>query len=150
MRFLIGIFVFVLVAGCGSSPVSSDRADPVPTQRLFAFSDKAEAQLIVTRDGGLYGSGCNYRFYIDGTLAAEFAAGEVARFGLPAGRHILGSTFSGACGGGSVVEREMAAAKTECNTSPSGKVPPCHIQNSALKNARPFKSGNIKNSVSAK
>ena len=107
MRFLIGIFVFVLVAGCGSSPVSSDRADPVPTQRLFAFSDKAEAQLIVTRDGGLYGSGCNYRFYIDGTLAAEFAAGEVARFGLPAGRHILSSTFSGACGGGSVVEREI-------------------------------------------
>lgn len=107
MRFLIGIFVFVLVAGCGSSPVSADRADPVPTTRLFAFGDKAEAQLIVTRDGGLYGSGCNYRFYIDGTLAAEFAAGEVARFGLPAGRHILGSTFSGACGGGSVVEREI-------------------------------------------
>ena len=107
MRFLIGIFVFVLVAGCGSSPVSSDRADPVPTQRLFAFSDKAEAQLIVTRDGGLYGSGCNYRFYIDGTLAAEFAAGEVARFGLPAGRHNLGSTYSGACGGGSLVEREI-------------------------------------------
>ena len=107
MRIFIGFFAFAVLAGCGSSPVSADRADPVPTTRLFAFGDKAEAQLIVTRDGGLYGSGCNYRFYIDGTLAAEFAAGEVARFGLPAGRHVLSSTFSGACGGGSVVEREI-------------------------------------------
>ena len=107
MRFLIGTLAFVMLAGCGSSPVSSDRADPVPAKRLYAFGGPAAAQLIVIRDGGLYGAGCNYRFCIDGTLAAEFAAGEVARFGLPAGRHILSSTYSGACGGGSVVEREI-------------------------------------------
>lgn len=107
MRILIGSCLFVALAGCGSSPITAEMADPVPSKRLFAFGEKAGAQLIVTRDGGLYGSGCNYRFYIDGTLAAEFAAGEVARFGLTPGRHILGSTFSGACGGGSVVERKI-------------------------------------------
>ncbi|WP_338578960.1 hypothetical protein [Pseudomonas sp. ML2-2023-6] len=107
MRVLIGAFAFVILAGCGSSPVSSDRADPVPAKRLYAYEGQSDAQLIVVRDGGLYGAGCNYRFYIDGTLAAEFAAGEVARFGLSAGRHILSSTYSGACGGGSVVEREI-------------------------------------------
>lgn len=107
MRVLTGAFALVMLVGCGSSPVSSEQADPVPAKRLYAFGEQADAQLIVIRDGGMYGSGCNYRFYIDGTLAAEFAAGEVARFGLPAGRHILSSTYSGACGGASLVEREI-------------------------------------------
>ncbi|WP_243787442.1 hypothetical protein, partial [Pseudomonas amygdali] len=42
-----------------------------------------------------------------------------------------------------------AAAKTECNTSTSGKVPRCPIPNLALQNAPPFKWGNIEVSVSA-
>ena len=62
MRVLIGAFAFVILAGCGSSPVSSDRADPVPAKRLYAYDGQSDAQLIVVRDGGLYGAGCNYRF----------------------------------------------------------------------------------------
>lgn len=96
-----------LLTGCSTSPVSADKADPVPSSRIFAFSGKSEAQLLVTRDGGLYGSGCNYRLYIDGTLAAEFASGEVARFGVKAGKHVLGVKPSAACGGWGLVEREV-------------------------------------------
>lgn len=113
MRILMAAIGLAFLAGCGTSPISADSATPVPAKRLFAFSEKGESQLVVTRDSGLYGSGCNYRFYIDGTLAAEFAQGEMARFGLKPGRHILGSTYSSACGGGSVVEREVELKEGE-------------------------------------
>ncbi|WP_426160141.1 hypothetical protein [Pseudomonas sp. TSRC2-2] len=107
MRLLIGALAVALLAGCATSPVPADKADPVPSNRLFAFSGKSESQLVVTRDSGLYGSGCNYRLYIDGALAAEFASGEVARFGVKAGKHILGIKPSAACGGWGLVEREV-------------------------------------------
>lgn len=110
MRILIGALAVALLAGCSTSPISADRADPVPSSRLHAFGGKAGAQLVVTRDSGLYGSGCNYRLYIDGTLAAEFASGEVARFGVSPGTHILGVKPSAACGGWGLVEREVSAA----------------------------------------
>lgn len=51
--------------------------------------------------------GCNHRFYIDGTLAAEFAASEVAQFGLAPGKHVIGAKPSAACGGGGLVESEV-------------------------------------------
>jgi hypothetical protein len=107
MRLLIGALAVALLAGCATSPVPADKADPVPSNRLFAFGGKSESQLLVTRDSGLYGSGCNYRLYIDGTLAAEFASGEVARFGVKSGKHILGVKPSAACGGWGLVEREV-------------------------------------------
>lgn len=107
MRILIGAVGLALLAGCATSPISADKADPVPSSRLFAFGGQAEAQLIVTRDSGLYGAGCNYRLYIDGTLSAEFASGEVAKFGIKPGKHIIGLKPSAACGGWGLVEREL-------------------------------------------
>ncbi|WP_460156294.1 hypothetical protein [Pseudomonas sp. S2_H10] len=107
MKLFVGALAVAVLAGCVTSPVPADKADPVPKGRLFAFSEKSDAQLLVTRDSGLYGSGCNYRLYIDGTLAAEFASGEVAMFGVKAGKHILGLKPSAACGGWGLVEREL-------------------------------------------
>lgn len=108
MRFFaISALSFFMLAGCTTSPVSADKADPVPSNRIYALSGKSDAQLLVTRDSGLYGSGCNYRLYIDGALAAEFASGEVARFGVKAGKHVLGVKPSAACGGWGLVEREV-------------------------------------------
>jgi hypothetical protein len=113
MKLIVGALAVALLAGCATSPVPADKADPVPASRLYAFSGKSEAQLLVTRDSGLYGSGCNYRLYIDGTLAAEFASGEVARFGVKAGKHVLGVKPSAACGGWGLVEREVDAKNGE-------------------------------------
>lgn len=107
MRVLIAACAFLMLVGCGRSPVSSERPDAVPAKRLYAFGGHSDARIVVVRDGSLYGAGCHYRLYIDDTLATEFASGGVTRFGLPAGRHNLGSTYSGACGGGSLVEREI-------------------------------------------
>lgn len=113
MRILIGALAVALLAGCSTSPISADRADPVPQSRLYAFGSHADAQLVVTRDSGLYGSGCNYRLYIDGTLSAEFASGEVAKFGLKPGKHILGVKPSAACGGFGLIEREVEVGTGE-------------------------------------
>lgn len=106
-RILIVGLVGFLVSGCSTSPISARDADPVPTSRLFAFSSAGSSQLVVTRDSGMFGAGCNHRFYIDGTLAAEFAAGEVARFSLAPGKHVVGAKPSAACGGGGLVETEV-------------------------------------------
>lgn len=99
MRICAVIVGALLLAGCSTSPISADKADPVPQSRLHAFTAKNESQLVVTRDSGAYGAGINYSLYIDGVLAADLASGEVARFGLKPGRHILGikpsSTFGG-------------------------------------------------------
>jgi hypothetical protein len=113
MRILVGALAVSLLAGCATSPISADKADPVPQSRLYAFGNKADAQVVVTRDSGLYGSGCNYRLYIDGTLAAEFASGEVAKFGVKPGKHILGVKPSAACGGFGLVEREVEVGAGE-------------------------------------
>ncbi len=90
MKLFVGLAVVMALAGCSTSPVTVNNADPVPASRLHAFSGKSDAKLIVTRDTGLYGSGVNYSIYIDGTLAADFASGEVAAFGIKSGKHILG------------------------------------------------------------
>lgn len=103
---MMGLVSFLL-SGCSTSPISASNADPVPPSRFFAFSSNGSSQLVVTRDSGMFGAGCNHRFYIDGTLAAEFAAGEVARFGLAPGKHVIGAKPSAACGGGGLVETEV-------------------------------------------
>ncbi len=113
MKYLIGAMALVLLAGCSTSPISVDKADPVPQSRIYAFSNKTDAQIVVTRDSGLYGAGCNYRLYIDGTLSAEFASGEVAKFGVKPGKHILGIKPSAACGGWGLVEREVQVGAGE-------------------------------------
>ncbi|WP_336334282.1 hypothetical protein [Pseudomonas putida] len=113
MRILIGAAGLALLAGCWTSPITAEKADPVPTDRQHWMVSGADSRLVVTRDGGLFGAGCNYRFFIDGKLAAEFAAGEVAAFGVSAGKHILSATPSSACGGGAVTEREIDIVKGE-------------------------------------
>lgn len=102
-----------LLSGCSTSPISASDADPVPSSRLYAFTSKGESQLVVTRDSGMFGAGCNHRFYIDGKLAGEFASGEVARFGVTAGKHVIGAKPSASCGGGGLVETEVELKPSE-------------------------------------
>ena len=63
MKLFVGLAVVMALAGCSTSPVTVNNADPVPASRLHAFSGKSDAKLIVTRDTGLYGSGVNYSIY---------------------------------------------------------------------------------------
>jgi hypothetical protein len=109
MRILIGLMAgsTVLLAGCAPTPISADRADPVPADRIFAYSGKAGSEIVVTRDSGFVGSGCTIRFYIDGNRAADFHSGEVARFGVKPGKHTLGAEPINMCGGSGIGESEI-------------------------------------------
>ncbi|MCP6695850.1 hypothetical protein [Pseudomonas donghuensis] len=93
MRILIGAVALVLLAGCSTSPVSPEQATPVPADRLASFTTKpkeAYGTVIVTRDTGWMGGGCFVAVHIDGKVAARIDTGEVARFYLPTGDHLVG------------------------------------------------------------
>lgn len=104
MRLFVGAVAVALLAGCATSPVPSGEADPVPSSRLFAFQSPAqgESTLIVTRDKGFVGGGCNTTLSIDGRRAAEIGSGETAKFRVAPGEHIVSAS---SCGSG-LKERE--------------------------------------------
>ncbi len=106
MKLIFGVLALALLAGCATSPVPSGQADPVPSSRLFGYQKQgsADAVLIVTRDKGFVGGGCNTTISIDGQKSAEIGTGETARFFVPAGEHIISAS---SCGSG-LKEREAA------------------------------------------
>ncbi|UWF52016.1 hypothetical protein NYP20_14050 [Pseudomonas sp. N3-W] len=108
MRILIGTVAVMLLAGCSVKPISAENASPISADRQYAFTDKNDVTLLVTRDQGWYQSGHTIDFLIDGTLAAKVRMGEVARFGLKAGSHIIAVSA-----GGLLVERELNAKSGE-------------------------------------
>lgn len=104
MRTVVSAIAVALLAGCATSPVPSGEADPVPSSRLFAFQAPTQenSTLIVTRDKGFVGGGCNTTVSIDGRRAAEIGPGETAAFRVDAGEHIVSAS---SCGSG-LKERE--------------------------------------------
>jgi len=104
MRLFVGAVAVALLAGCATSPVPSNEAAPVPSSRLFAFQSQAhgDSTLVVTRDKGFVGSGCNTTVSIDGRRAAEVGSGETAKFRVAPGEHIVSAS---SCGSG-LKERE--------------------------------------------
>lgn len=106
MKLIIGVLAVALLAGCATSPIPSDKADPVPASRLLANQTQREgdAVLIITRDTGFVGGGCNTTISIDGHRSAEIGPGETAKFYVPAGDHIVSAT---SCGSG-LKEREAS------------------------------------------
>lgn len=106
MKFFVGALAVALLAGCATSPVPSSEADPVPSSRLFAYQapTQDDSTLIVTRDKGFVGGGCNTVVSIDGRRAAEIGAGESAKFRVAPGEHIVSAS---SCGSG-LKERETS------------------------------------------
>jgi hypothetical protein len=97
LKSKLSLAAVLLLVGCATTPVPADKAKPVPPDRIFiqpqAQSDSG--QIVIVRDGGLFGSACNVGFYLDGTLAAELASAEVATFAVPPGEHIMGLAAAG-------------------------------------------------------
>ena len=93
-----GLFALLTLAGCATSIVHPDQADPVPADRLYAFTQKTgsdDAKITVVRDEGLYGSACGLIVRIDGKRAAMLSTGEVASFHVTPGEHSLSAGLSG-------------------------------------------------------
>lgn len=114
MKAIVLLVIVAMLSGCSTSPVSSESATPVPAERLHAFQDQGDggARFAVTRDEGVFGSGCRTDTAIDGEHAAEIGPGETATFYLKPGRHIVGINSRGICMGG-LKEAEFVARKGE-------------------------------------
>lgn len=106
MRIPMAAVAMAMLAGCATSPVPSSEADPVPSSRLFAFQAQmqGDSTLVVTRDKGFMGAGCNTTVSIDGRRAAEIGSGETAKFRVAPGEHIVSAS---SCGSG-LKERETS------------------------------------------
>lgn len=98
--------VFILISmsllnGCATTPVSNNDAKAVPEKRIISKSSQiknpGEATLIVKRDSGFTGSGCNTIVYLDGLAIAELDTGEKVTFYAQAGDHVLSAKHASIC-----------------------------------------------------
>lgn len=104
MRILIGALGLALLAGCTTSAISVQQAEPVPSDELYAYQSRSSSSsgaLTVVRDSGALGAGCDIVVYVDGRKSAKVGPGQRATFYLPPGHPNLGIGLagSGLCGG---------------------------------------------------
>lgn len=74
-------------------PVDPGSAKRVTADRVYAYqtATPGDATLVVSRDKGFWASGgCFATLLIDGKRAARLDTGEVAKFHVKPGRHIVG------------------------------------------------------------
>lgn len=61
-KLAVLLLTVIGITGCTTTPISSDKATPMPKERMLAYTepkpDYAKVQII--RDGGVLGSGCYF------------------------------------------------------------------------------------------
>lgn len=83
----------VTLAGCTSTPVETGSAKRVPAERVYAYQTAVPggATLVISRDNGFWASGgCLATVLIDGKKVARIDTGEIVKFQIRPGRHIVG------------------------------------------------------------
>jgi len=91
-RILLTAAVVVL-AGCTSTPVDTGSAKRVPAERVYAYQTAVPggATLVISRDNGFWASGgCLATVLVDGKKVARIDTGEIVKFHIRPGRHIVG------------------------------------------------------------
>ena len=92
-KSLLAAITAALLAGCSSTPVDPGSAKKVPADRIFALQAAVPggATLAVSRDDGFWASGgCYAAVLVDGKRVARMGTGELAKFQVKPGRHIIG------------------------------------------------------------
>lgn len=93
MKLIVGALAVVLLAGCSTTPIPLGQATPVPKDRVFSHQVEPSepfGTIVVARDTGSMGGGCFLAVYLDGEVAARIDTGEVVKFRVPAGDHLVG------------------------------------------------------------
>ena len=85
----------LLLSACSSRPVSVADAKPAPQARVFKYQTSAPTTLVVMRDKGMIGAGCDASIFINGETVAKLETGEKATFHLDAGQWIVGASPEG-------------------------------------------------------
>lgn len=95
MKTLAWICVGLTVAACGSAPVSTAEASDVPASRVFDPSlltaRAGTLPIVIKRDSGFVGGGCNAKVFVDGQAVADLNTSEKVTLHLTPGRHFLGA-----------------------------------------------------------
>jgi hypothetical protein len=110
----------MLLVGCAVSttPISTLATKPVPQSQIvntaYQTPEPGDAHIIVKRDGGLFGSGCDFLVRIQGTVLASLKPGERIDLYVKPGDYILGA--SEGCGQKAVVEVEAQVTSGELKT----------------------------------
>lgn len=107
MKSFCGVLLLITLAGCASSAIPVNKANPVPRDELYAFQAKPTGEsgkVTVVRDSGMVGSGCDIVIYVDGKKAAKIGTGQRASFYLAPGTPSIGAGLagSGLCGGAAI------------------------------------------------
>lgn len=111
--------VFV-VSGCAVSttPINTLATKPVPQSQIvntaYQTPEPGDAHIIVKRDSGFFGSGCDFLVRVQGTVLAALKPGERIDLYLKPGDYILGA--SQGCGQTAVVEVEANVTAGELKT----------------------------------
>ncbi len=107
MRKTLAAMALIALAGCSTSQVPSDKALPVPADRVLAYSSKPATPygtIVVTRDTGLVGGACYVGILVDGKFSVRIDTGEAVSLYVPVGEHLIGLVgdehSGGVCGWG--------------------------------------------------
>lgn len=87
MKKLLSILAVLTISACTTSPISSDRAKPVPQERMLAYTEPNPeyAKVQIIRDQGILGSGCYLAVMYRQTILARFNTSEKGIFYIPEG-----------------------------------------------------------------
>lgn len=92
-RILVALVTSVLVSGCATDAISPLQARDVPKERHYRappVTSTNPARAVIVRDTGLYGSGLNVHFSVNGQRTATFSTGERLALTLDPGTYIFG------------------------------------------------------------
>jgi hypothetical protein len=100
----ITALVFFALAGCSTSPVTEQTANPIPSERVYApeyvkSGDlPGKAEVVFLRDTGIFGSGCTHDVYVNNTKVFAIRSGEFIQLSLEPGPYFFRlETGSGMC-----------------------------------------------------
>ena len=87
------IAIYLMLSACETTSLDPSMTSPVPPQRIVRLPqttlDARGAQMTVTRDAGLYGSGLPILLSVNKNEVAYFRTAETLTFSLSPGEHLI-------------------------------------------------------------
>jgi hypothetical protein len=100
-KTLLAGVLLLAISGCATEPMTTSVGALVPANRIFvaelAKPATGKASVVVKRDTGFMGGGCEFRLFVDGKPFADIGYGEKVQIHLQPGEHILGARSNGIC-----------------------------------------------------
>jgi hypothetical protein len=114
MKKIALVVAILSIAGCASTPIPNEEAQPVPGKQILQtdllVKKDNTGKVIIKRDSGFVGSMCLSRVYVDGKELADLDPAQKIEIYPTVGSHIFSTKPRGICAGG-IKELEGKVAK---------------------------------------